>query len=166
MLGILGVDIFTDLIDKIIGWNVHFEGVVMNDTTKVLLVRKHFRMSQIGRKQYTFAQILSILQTNPSDQAIHTIFSMIMQPIEFFYCAFFIYYYVGCSVFAGVILWLIRMGINKYFEERKVDIQNKMREYEEEVTQKTTEAFMNIKLLKLYGWEEKFSERIKKDFSD
>ena len=41
-----------------------------------------------------------------------------------------------------------------------------MKELNDERIQKTTESFMNIKMLKLYGWEEKFSEQITNDFAN
>ena len=37
---------------------------------------------------------------------------------------------------------------------------------EDQRTQKTTEAFTNIKMLKLYGWEERFAEQIGDDLEE
>ena len=51
-----------------------------------------------------------------------------MDPFEFMYCAFFIYYYVGVSVFAGLALWLFRLGFVKLFEARKMEHADRMNE--------------------------------------
>jgi len=84
--------------------------------------------------------------------------------LEIVYCAFYIYYYVGESVLAGVALWLFRLAFVHHFKARKVEHNQKMRDLQDERIQKTTETFMNIKTLKLYGWEEKFSQRITEDY--
>lgn len=86
------------------------------------------------------------------------LFDLLMQPLELIYCAIYIYYYVGWSVLAGLALWLFRIGFMKLFKPGRVAHNEKMRELQDQRIQKTTESFMNIKMLKLYGWEGKFSE--------
>ena len=63
---------------------------------------------------------------------IKMIASVIMQPLEICYCAFFIYYYVGWSILAGLVLWLMRLGLLKFFEAGKYEYSNKMREFRTE----------------------------------
>ena len=92
------------------------------------------RITQTGRKKFSFAQTLSIINNESGRvfDTIYMIFGATTEPFEIIYCAFFIYYYVGVSVFAGLALWLFRIGFVKLFEARKMAHNDRMNELQTE----------------------------------
>ena len=84
---------------------------------KVLLFGKSFRMASTGKQNYTFAQVLNLVDSEAPKvwNMIVTVSDIIITPFEIAYCAFFIYYSIGWSILSGFVLWLIRMGIVRLF---------------------------------------------------
>ena len=125
-------------------------------------------MGSTGKRNFTFAQVLSIVSNESTKiwQGLVTISDIIITPFEIAYCAFFIYIYVGWSILSGLALWLIRFVIMRYIGHDKMEFQQKMNELKDTRLQKTTESFMNIKMLKLQGWETRFQEQITKDYEN
>ena len=99
-----------------------------------------------------------------SYDAIEMVQGIMMEPLEFAYCAFFIYYYVGWSILSGAAVWIVRYLVMSYLNEDRHDFHTKMHEMADKRLQKTTESFLNIKLLKLQAWEDKFQEQITKEY--
>jgi len=92
-------------------------------SVKVILFRKNFRLSATGPKQFTFAQVLNVINSE-ADRVFDTIQmvgDILMEPFELAYCAFFIYYYLGWSVLSGLLLWLLKIAVLKIFKARKVE---------------------------------------------
>ena len=101
---------------------------------KTLLFSKNFRMSATGRRNYTFAQVLNLVDTE-SEKVWNTINStsdMVQVPIEITYCSFFIYFYLGWSSLAGVALWLIRFFALRFMKENKLEFHAKMQNLREQ----------------------------------
>jgi hypothetical protein len=63
---------------------------------------------------------------------------------------------VGLSVIPGIALFGLTALVRKIANIGLEEHQEKRREAHSSRMQKTTEAFTNIKMLKLYCWEEKF----------
>lgn len=89
---------------------------------------KNFRMSTTGRRSYTFAQVLNLVDTESEKlwSTINSTSDMLQVPLELAYCAFFIYYYLGWSILAGVFLWLLRIACLRAFKDRKYEYHAKM----------------------------------------
>ena len=90
--------------------------------------------------------------------------NIVVTPFEFAYCAFFIYMYIGWSVLSGLALWLIRFAFMRCIGQDKIEFRHKMQDLQDNRLQKTTESFINIKMLKLEGWESRFQEQITRDY--
>ena len=105
-------------------------GSLANKSLKVLIYDKSFRMGSTGKRNFTFAQVLSIVSNESTKiwQGLVTISDIIITPFEIAYCAFFIYIYVGWSILSGLALWLIRFVIMRYIGHDKMEFQQKMNE--------------------------------------
>ena len=153
-----GLQFFQHFAEELIDFKIHLVNNLAGKSIKTLLFSKNFRMSTTGRRNYTFAQVLNLVETE-SEKVWNTINStsdMIQVPIEIIYCSSFIYFYLGWSSLAGLALWLVRFFALRLVKENKLDYHAKMQNLREQRIQKTTESFMNIKMIKLYGWESQF----------
>lgn len=133
MLLAFGIVIF-ELIEysshEVFDFHIRQARIVAAKTIKVLLFDKFFRLSSSGKRSYTFAQVLSLINQEAGRvyDCIQMVTDMIMEPFELLYCAFFIYYYLGWSVLSGLALWLLRFGFLKLFKDEKLEYHMKMQE--------------------------------------
>ena len=96
-------------------FDFHMDNVrtIAEKALKVMIFSKQFKLAGTSKKNYTFAQVLNMVNTEAmkSYEAINMILELLMQPIELIYCAFFIYYYLGWSILSGLVLWGLRFLI-------------------------------------------------------
>ena len=104
--------------------------ILANKALKIMLFSKSFRMASSGKRNYTFAQVLNLVnnESQKSWSMISTVSDIIFTPIEIAYSAFFIYYYLGWSVLSGLALWLLKFAIMRFFKEDKLEYRSKMNE--------------------------------------
>lgn len=90
-----------------------------------MLFSKNFRMASTGKRNYTFAQVLNLINSESEKiwGALTTISDLVFVPFEIAYCAFFIYYYVGWSILSGLALWLLRFAALRFFKRDKVEFE-------------------------------------------
>ena len=93
-----------------------------------MLFSKNFRMASTGKRNYTFAEVLNLVNNEATKiwQAIIAACDFFMVPLEIAYCAFFIYYYLGWSVLSGLALWALKFTVVKYFRRGKEDYHEKL----------------------------------------
>lgn len=156
--GIVGLELVERFGHAIFDFHQFKSRTLVDKAVKIMIFNKNFRMSSTGKRDYTFAQVINLVNTESNKilETIHLVSDIIMTPFEIAYCAFFIYYYLGWSIISGLLLWLLRFFLLKLLKENKVEYYAKLVDLSDKRLQKTTESFMNIKTLKLYGWENKF----------
>ena len=105
-------------------------GILAGKSLKVMLFSKSFRMASTGKRNYTFAQVLNLVNNEAQKiwDMILTVSDIVFTPFEIAYAAFFIYYYLGWSVLSGLALWLLKFAIMRFFKENKLEYHSKMQE--------------------------------------
>lgn len=130
---LLGQQIFSRLLNDYVNFKIDLSNSVAGRSLKSLMFSKNFRMSTTGRRNYSFAQVLSLVDTD-SDRLWGVVVQtsgMLQHPLEFAYCAFFIYYYLGWSILSGVVLWGLRFLFLRSFKDNKIEFNAKMQEQRE-----------------------------------
>ena len=112
------------LFDQHIDWL----GNLANKSLKVMLFTKNFRMASTGKRNYTFAQVLNLINNESVKiwSALMTINDIVFIPFEIAYCAFFIYYYLGWSILSGLALWLLKFAALRFFKRDNLEVQTQM----------------------------------------
>ena len=75
------------------------------------------------------------------------------------YC-YMLFKFFGFSFVFGIITLLLFMFINVLFSKKFKKLQKKQMALKDKRMKKITETFNNIKILKLYAWEDEFKEKI------
>ena len=75
------------------------------------------------------------------------------------YC-YMLYQFFGFSFIFGIATLLLFMFINVCFSKKFKKLQKKQMALKDKRMKKITEAFNNIKILKLYNWEDEFKDKI------
>ena len=126
--GIIGLDMIEHFGHAIFDYHMTIVSTLAGKSLKVMIFSKNFRMSSTGKRNYTFAQVLNLVNTESYKvwEMISMVSDIVMTPFEIAYCAFFIYYYLGWSVLSGLALWLLRFAIVRLFKGNKVEYYAKV----------------------------------------
>ena len=85
---------------------------------------------------------------------------LFINPIKIIVYIIMLFHYFGISFFAGLIILIILVFINgKIFDQYNIIEQEYLKKKDSRM-KITTETFDNIKILKLYNWENKFKSKI------
>ena len=85
---------------------------------------------------------------------------LFINPIKIIVFIIMLFHYFGISFFAGLIILIILVFINgKIFDQYNIIEQEYLNKKDSRM-KITTETFYNIKILKLYNWENKFKSKI------
>ena len=127
-----------------------------------VLFAKVFRMSTVSNKSYTQSEIMSIINGHSGRvwTFVWGLSTLLETPFQVFLAVYLLYTNLGWFAFTGVFLYAFLWQVNKYKSKfhRKtwgvLDIKRDKRH------NKSSEAFHHAKMLKLYGWEQKFLTNI------
>lgn len=72
----------------------------------------------------------------------------------------FLFYYLGLSFFSGIGVLLLAFVVNFILGMISANLWKVMMQKKDMRMNSTTEALSNIKMIKLYGWNETFKRRI------
>ena len=81
-------------------------------------------------------------------------------PSLWIFSSFLLYYYLGWSFFAVIVMYIIAVGINVICAKRIPGLMKKYNALKDDRVKTTNESLNNIKLLKLHSWTEIFAETI------
>ena len=88
--------------------------------------------------------------------------TIIETPFEMIVSGYFLWKNLGWSVFSGIGLYIALWYINKYKSKLHCQTWGVIDKKRDKRMQQTSEAFHNAKMLKLYGWEQKFQASVTK----
>ena len=133
-------------------------GHMAHGTLRQILFAKVFRMSTVSNKSYTQSEIQGIIDHHSGRiwSFVWEISTILETPFEIFLSAYLLWTNLRWFSFAGVFLYGFLWQVNKYksrFHRKTwgvIDIKRDKRH------NKSSEAFHHAKMLKLYGWEQKF----------
>lgn len=81
-------------------------------------------------------------------------------PVNFFFTVGILLYYFGISFVASLIVFGISFLINKSLARKRKILQKERLKLGDSKSNDINEILTNAKMLKLYGWQEKFKTRI------
>ena len=143
-------------------------GHLAHTAMKTMLFRKNFKMTGATNKDYTSGEINGIImgESNRIWTFIWEGPAYIETPVHLLVSSYLVFTYIGWSglvVVAGLGLhWFI--GYIRAKTEK--EIHEKQREYSTERYKYINESFYNIKSVKLFGWEQKFLNKIEEAYEN
>ena len=129
---------------------------------KTILFQKDLRMTSATNKDFSEGEISSIIMGDSNK-----IWDFIWQLPEFLECPFvlisscyFTFQAIGYYGFIVVFLTLAQFALSYYRENAEKDVHKEIQEKTDKRMLHINESFQNIKGVKLYGWENKFINKI------
>ena len=140
----------------------------MNTALKTLLFEKDLRMSAATNKDFSEGEVSSIIMDDTN-----RVWNFIWQLPEWLECPFilttsfyFTYQAIGWYGFIVVFLTIAQFLFSYYRENAEKDIMKEIRENYGKRMLHINESFQNIKGIKLYGWENKFIDKIENIYQE
>lgn len=135
---------------------------------KTILFQKDLRMTGATNKDFSEGEISSIIMGDSNK-----IWDFIWQLPEFLECPFvlisscyFTFQAIGYYGFIVVILTLAQFALSYYRENAEKDVHKEIQEKTDKRMLHINESFQNIKGVKLYGWENKFINKIENIYKE
>ena len=137
-------------------------GHITQSALKTILFRKNLRMSEASNKDFSSGEINSIImgETGVVWSFIWDMASYIECPIDI---CLGIYYSFRANGWSTIFIVIFQLGFMIYHKnkgERDREKHEKLRQLNDQRSTYTVECLTNIKTLKLYGWEQKFKNKI------
>jgi len=139
-------------------------GHMTHTSLKAMLFAKNLRMSNATNKDFDQGQISSIIMgdTGRIWTIIFEVTNYIEAPLNLIVAIYFVFQNIGWYGLIVVLKTLAQFQAG-YLREKTESLVNKERgEKHQERMKHINESFQNIKGIKLYGWENKFLDKIEK----
>ena len=161
-IALLAIKVFKHTLWENLCYKMVLVGHTAHTTLKAILFGKTFRMSNATNKDYSSGEIMNLIHRDAGRvwSFVWDLSTIIETPIEMTVAAYFLWTNLGWCAFTGLGVYAALWQVNKYKSKlhrktwRVVD-----RKRDKRHTQ-TSEAFHNAKMLKLYGWEQKFQASV------
>ncbi|XP_049850349.1 multidrug resistance-associated protein 1-like [Schistocerca gregaria] len=123
---------------------------------------KAFRLSFASMRRYTTGELVNlqgidIFRIESALLYLHLIWSA---PFQIIISIVSLYQYVGVSVFIGLLVIVLIVPINGYLSKRLSITQVNLARQRDYRNKFTTEAIHAIRVIKLFGWEPSFEEKL------
>ena len=143
-------------------FNMVMVGHLTQASLKTILFRKNFRMSEATNKDFSSGEINSIImgETGRVWQFVWSMSDYFEVPLEIALGVYYIYNSVGIYAITATICNIGFMYYHKKKGDQDEEKRKKMRQLADQRNTYTVESLSNIKTLKLYGWEQKFRNKI------
>jgi len=129
---------------------------------KTILFAKDLRMSAATNKDFSEGEINSIIMGDTNK-----VWDFVWQLPEFLECPgvlicalYFIFQAIGWYGYIVVLMTLCQFALSYYRENAEKDSYKEIRDKTDKRMLHINESFQNIKGIKLYGWENKFIDKI------
>ncbi|EGT35163.1 hypothetical protein CAEBREN_19130 [Caenorhabditis brenneri] len=121
---------------------------------------KTLRLSSVGRNDYGSGEILNLMDTGLRCM-VNSLMSYCSVPLMCIISPYLLFNTLGYAAFTGLII-LLHIPINYFIFKKYRENHGKHVKCTDELTQLHSESLNNIKIVKMYGWEKSFQERIMK----
>ncbi|CDW87468.1 abc transporter [Stylonychia lemnae] len=137
-------------------------GVSSVNSLVVLIYEKLFRISSATNKQFSQGEIVNFIQVDAESLFILSFDmpTMIKFPTILILSTAFCFYYLGLSFFAGIGVFVLGFLTNFILGMISASLWKTLMGKKDQRMNSTTETIQNIKMIKLYGWNETFMKRI------
>ncbi|KAF9305068.1 Canalicular multispecific organic anion transporter 2, partial [Podila horticola] len=137
-------------------------GLQARAATVALIYAKALKLSPAARQKSTLGEITNHMAVDAEKMIIAADFMpfIVTVPFELAICLYLLYQQLGWSICAGLVVFAIltpiqaKMGVflNRYANNRLEFMDSRIR--------LLTEILSNIKIVKLYGWEDAFRKKV------
>ena len=127
-----------------------------------LIFNKQLKLSSATNKDFTQGEIITFVQVDAQKMQWLSQQLPLVATFPFTLILGFsmLFYYLGYSFFAGIGVFILSFYTNIFISRKLAQIQKAYMKTKGERVSITTEVINNIKVIKLYGWTEFFTQHI------
>jgi ATP-binding cassette, subfamily C (CFTR/MRP), member 1 len=127
-----------------------------------MVYRKSLDLSASGRQESTVGQIVNLMSSDSEKvaQLTYGVINMILLPVHVSLILYFIYETIGVATFAGLGIMFIVVPFLAFVMKKVGYYTMKRAGISDKRIRTTNEVLQGIRVVKFYGWEESFADRI------
>ncbi|KAF1397721.1 Multidrug resistance-associated protein 1, partial [Spheniscus humboldti] len=137
-------------------------GLRLKTAVTGLVYRKILVMSNASRKAATVGEIVNLISVD-----IQKLIDLIiyfngtwLAPIRIIICFVFLWQLLGPSALTSIAVFLFLLPLNFMITKKRSQFQETQMKHKDERAKLTNAILSNIKVIKLYGWEKTFMEKV------
>ncbi|NXD03164.1 MRP6 protein, partial [Certhia familiaris] len=140
----------------------HVLGLRMRTAVTGLVYRKILVMSNASRKAATTGEIVNLVSVDVQKLMDLIIYfnGTWLAPIRIIICFVFLWQLLGPSALTAVAVFLFLLPLNFVITKKRSQFQETQMKHKDERAKLSNAILSNIKVIKLYGWEKTFMEKV------
>lgn len=140
----------------------HLYGVKAKNLLRALIFEKCTLISHSTNKSFEEGQILGLLSTdaNKADDLFHMVAGLCHLPLNMIGTLIVLFYYFGWAFLSAVFFAVVAFKLNAVFGQTMKKLKRERERLSDAKKNLLSELLNNIKMLKLYGWENFFNKRV------
>ncbi|NWW84687.1 MRP6 protein, partial [Rhynochetos jubatus] len=137
-------------------------GLRLKTAVTGLVYRKILVMSNASRKAATVGEIVNLVSVDVQKLMDLIIYfnGTWLAPIRIIICFVFLWQLLGPSALTSIAVFLFLLPLNFVITKKRSRFQETQMKYKDERAKLTNAILSNIKVIKLYGWEKTFMEKV------
>ncbi len=137
-------------------------GNAIKNSLVTAIYRKALRLSSAARRQATTGQIVNLMSTDARqfNSMIMALDDVWVAPTQISLSTFFLWNELGVSALAGIGAMITLLPLNWWFSRVEQRAVKRQKAIMDERVNLTSETIAGIRVIKLYGWEGAFIEKI------
>ncbi|NWI49203.1 MRP1 protein, partial [Calyptomena viridis] len=137
-------------------------GLRLKTAVTGLVYRKILVMSNDSRKAATVGEIVNLVSVDVQKLMDLIIYfnGTWLAPIRIVICFVFLWQLLGPSALTAIAVFLFLLPLNFVITKKRSQFQETQMKHKDERAKLTNAILSNIKLIKLYGWEKTFMEKV------
>lgn len=127
-----------------------------------LIYRKSLRLSPAAREAWDSSRIMNLINvdTDQIDGVASVLPNLVSAPIALILSTWQLYRFIGKSMFAAIAFYVVFVPFTGYISRALGEKYPEIMKTKDDRNKLTSNAFRNIKSLKLYAWEKPYHDRI------
>ncbi|NXK05703.1 MRP6 protein, partial [Herpetotheres cachinnans] len=137
-------------------------GLRLKTAVTGLVYRKILVMSNASRKAATVGEIVNLVSVDVQKLMDLIIYfnGTWLAPIRIIICFVFLWQLLGPSALTSIAVFLFLLPLNFVITKKRSQFQETQMTHKDERAKLTNAVLSNIKVIKLYGWEKSFMEKV------
>ncbi|KFV85701.1 Multidrug resistance-associated protein 6, partial [Struthio camelus australis] len=137
-------------------------GLRLKTAVTGLVYRKILVMSNASRKAATVGEIVNLVSVDVQKLMDLVIYfnGTWLAPIRIIICFVFLWQLLGPSALTSIAVFLLLLPLNFVITKKRSQFQEAQMKYKDERAKLTNAILSDIKVIKLYGWENIFMEKV------
>ncbi|KAF1663325.1 Multidrug resistance-associated protein 1, partial [Aptenodytes patagonicus] len=137
-------------------------GLRLKTAVTGLVYRKILVMSSASRKAATVGEIVNLVSVDVQKLMDLIIYfnGTWLAPIRIIICFVFLWQLLGPSALTSIAVFLFLLPLNFVITKKRSQFQETQMKHKDERAKLTNTILSNIKVIKLYGWEKTFMEKV------